>query len=193
MDSAIGVLLGIGLSAACGFRVFLPLLVLSVAALSGAIPLADEFVWIGSLPALIVFGTAMVIEIAAYYIPWVDNLLDTIATPLAVVAGIVASASILTELDPVLRWSLAFIAGGGTAGLIQGSTALLRLKSSALTGGLGNFLVSTVELFGALFLSLLAILVPIVAVTLVLVVLVTAYRLSRRLVFGRQATSSPHS
>ncbi len=193
MDSTIGVLLGIGLSAACGFRVFLPLLVLSVAALSGGVSLTTEFLWIGSFPALIAFGTAMVIEIAAYYIPLVDNVLDTIATPLAVLAGVIASASILTDLDPLLRWSLALIAGGGVAGLVQGSTALLRLKSSAITGGLGNFLVSTVELFGALFLSLLAILVPIVAVTLVIAVLFIAYRLSRKLVFGRHTTPSPHS
>ena len=185
------VFLGIGLSAACGFRVFLPLLVLSIAALSGVIPLADEFLWIASLPALIVFGTAMVCEIIAYYIPFVDNTLDTVATPLAVIAGVVVSASILTDLDPLYRWSLALIAGGGAAGLVQGSTALLRVKSSALTGGLGNFLVATVELFGSLFLSLIAILVPLIALALVLVVLFVAYRFTHKLAFGRRATSSP--
>lgn len=191
MESTVSVFLGIGLSAACGFRVFLPLLVLSIAALSGLIPLADEFLWIASLPALLVFGTAMVFEIVAYYIPFVDNTLDTVATPLAVIAGVVVSASILTDLDPLYRWSLALIAGGGAAGLVQGSTALLRVKSSALTGGLGNFLVATVELFGSLFLSLISILVPLIALALVLVILFVAYRFTHRLAFGRRVTSSP--
>ena len=75
------------------------------------------------------FGTATLLEIAAYYIPWFDHLLDTIATPAAVVAGMVASASVMVDLPPVLKWGVALIGGGGAAGLLQGATVLLRLKS----------------------------------------------------------------
>src|SRR5215468_1906577 len=126
MDTILGICIGIGLSAACGFRVFVPLLVMNIAALSGHLALAPGFEWIGSYPALIAFSVATCLEIAGYYIPWVDHLLDTIATPAAVVAGTLVTASLVTDVSPLVRWSLALIAGGGIAGMVQGTTVLAR-------------------------------------------------------------------
>jgi hypothetical protein len=166
METLISVCVGIGLSAACGFRVFVPLLAMSVAALSGHLTLAHGFEWIGSYPALIAFAVATGLEIAGYYIPWVDHLLDSLATPAAVVAGILVSASMVTDLSPLLKWTLAVIAGGGAAGLVQGSTLVARGASTVTTGGLGNPLVATLELVGAIVTSVLAILVPLLAVVL---------------------------
>src|SRR5512135_1410736 len=114
MENILSICLGIGLSAACGFRVFIPLLVMSIASLSGHLDLSGGFQWIGTYPALVVFATASVLEIAAYYIPLVDNLMDSIAGPAAVVAGILVSASSFINMDPLLKWTLAIIAGGGT-------------------------------------------------------------------------------
>src|SRR5262245_48542127 len=126
METVLAIALGLALSAACGFRVFLPLLGLGLAQATGHLTLASKFAWLGSTPALIILGVATVVEIAAYYIPWLDHLLDTIASPAAVVAGIVATAAVLTDVDPVWRWTLAVIAGGGLAATVQGSTVLAR-------------------------------------------------------------------
>lgn len=127
---------------------------------------ADELSWIASWTAVALFGTATVVEVVAYYVPWADNLLDTIATPAAMIAGIVASASVLGELPPVLQWTLAAVAGGGAAGVVQAGTVLLRGASSATTGGLGNFMVSTTEIVLALGTAVLALLAPFIAFAL---------------------------
>src|SRR5882762_3056282 len=146
MDTALSICVGIGLSAACGFRVFVPFLILSIASLSGHATLATHFQWIGTYPALIAFSVATALEIGGYFIPWVDHLLDTIATPAAVVAGIIVMSSMLTSMDPFLKWTLAVIAGGGIAGVVQSGTVLTRAASTSTTGGIANPIVATVEL-----------------------------------------------
>ncbi|MDB6029747.1 MAG: hypothetical protein JWM16_85 [Verrucomicrobiales bacterium] len=168
MDIFLSVCMGIGLAAACGFRVFVPFLLLSVAALTGHVQLAKGFAWMGTYPALITFSVATAIEVAGYYIPWVDHLLDTMATPAAVVAGIVVTAAQLVNVDPYLQWTLAAIAGGSIAGVIQGGTVLTRAASTSTTAGLGNPLVSTGELVLSFFVSLLALIVPVLAAILIL-------------------------
>jgi hypothetical protein len=186
MELALSVCLGIGLAAACGMRVFVPLLGVSVAAMTGYLDVAENFQWLGTWPALVCLATATVLEIGAYYIPWLDNALDTIATPSAVVAGTIATASVVTDMPPLLKWSVAVIAGGGTAGAIQSATVALRGGSTLTTGGLANWVVATLELVGSILATILALLLPVlaaVAVVLLAVVLVTLLRRQR---------SSPH-
>jgi hypothetical protein len=168
-----GIVIGIGLSAACGFRIILPFFGLSVAALNGHITLAPEFQWIGTLPALIAFATAA-LEIGAYYIPWMDNLLDAVATPLAVAAGTIAAASVMSDVSPFMKWSLALLAlaGGGVAGAVQTGTALLRGVSTAATGGLDNVVIATLELAGAGIATTLSLFVPVVAFTAAIIIFV---------------------
>ena len=189
LEIAVSVALGVGLAAATGFRVFLPMLVLSIAANTGHLALADSFAWIGTLPALILLGVAAVVEIIAYYIPGVDNLLDTLATPAALVAGTVVSAAFITDLPPTVKWATAVIAGGGIAGLIQSTSALLRAKSTVFTGGLGNPVIATTELSGSLIVSILAIAAPLIALLLVVLFLWLALRFLLRLT--RRGTPSP--
>ncbi len=191
MDALIGVFAGLALSAAAGFRVFVPLLLTGLASRLGYLQLTSEMAWLGSDAALVALATATVLEVGAYYVPWLDNLLDTLATPTAIVTGVVAWAAFTPELSPLLRWTLAVIAGGGVAGGIQAGTALLRLKSSAFTGGLGNSLVATGELVGSLALSLLGLLVPVVAAVLVVLVLVVLGCRYRRATSRRKA--APYS
>jgi hypothetical protein len=179
-QSLVSVFLGLGLSAATGFRVFVPLLVINLAARGGFLELSPKFGWMASGEAMIAFGAATVLEIVAYYVPWLDNLLDTVATPAAVVAGMVATASVVTGMDPVLRVILAIIAGGGLAGAVQMTTASGRQISSIATAGLGNPILSTLELAGSLGLSLLAVLTPIIAGLLVLLTLILVVRRLRR-------------
>jgi hypothetical protein len=168
METVLGVVTGIGLSAACGFRIFVPLLVMNLAVLYGWLHLAPGFEWIGSHYATIAFGTATGFEILAYYIPWLDNVLDAITSPVSIIAGTIATASVITDMPPSMKWMVAIIAGGGIAGIIQGVTTGLRGKSSLLTGGFANPLVSTLELAGAILIAFLAIIIPLICLILVL-------------------------
>lgn len=165
--------MGIALSACCGFRVFVPMLGASFAAHQSWFTFTGDMLWMGSVPALVCFGTAAVLEIAAYYIPFVDNLLDTIATPLAVVAGTVLAASFLpiAELNPMLKWILAIVAGGGAAATVQTGTGLLRLASSKTTAGVGNSIVATGENAMAISGTLLSFIVPVVVAVIFLLLI----------------------
>ncbi|MEN6319334.1 MAG: DUF4126 domain-containing protein [Syntrophaceae bacterium] len=167
MEILLAVITGIGLSAACGFRVFVPLLALNLASTYGYVNLAPGFEWVGGNYATVAFASATILEIIAYYIPWLDNIMDTIATPVSIAAGTLAAASVITDLPPPVKWMLAIIAGGGIAGIIQGSTMALRAKSSLFTVGLGNPLIATAELAGAAILALLAIIIPVISLMLI--------------------------
>jgi len=185
METLLGIAIGVGLSAACGFRVFVPLLVMNLASLSGHLHLGSGFVWIGSYYAMVAFGTATIVEVLGYYIPWFDHVLDIVATPAAIIAGTIATASMVTDMSPFLKWTLALIAGGGIAGLVQGTTVALRATSSASTTGIGNPLVSTLELVGSIIIALLAIFVPILCLALIGFLCIFVIRKAGRLVFGR--------
>lgn len=185
-ESLIGVALGIGLAAATGFRIFVPLLIAGLAARFGYLPLGEGFQWLASTAALVTLGTAAVIETLAYYIPGVDHLLDVIASPATLVAGVVASAAVMIDIPPAVMWPVAIIAGGGAAGLTKGSTALLRAKSGALTGGLANPVVSTVETVGATGVALFAIIVPVLTLVAIVALLYWGTRKAGRVLFGRR-------
>jgi hypothetical protein len=191
-ELVLSIALGVGLAAAVGLRIFLPLLVASVAAYTGHLHLNESFAWLGTLPALVMLSVAATVEIAAYYIPGVDNALDVVATPAAFIAGTIVAAAVMVDLPPLVKWATALIAGGGAAGLTQGITALLRAKSTALTGGIGNPVVATAELGGALLVSLLAVLVPLVAIALVVVFCWLAVRWVRRRLLRQPAGQAPN-
>ncbi len=182
----IAVALGLGLAAAAGFRVFVPLLAIGIAAKVGYLHLADSFNWLGSTPALLALGVATVLEVVAYYMPWLDHALDVVATPAAMAAGMVASASVLTDMPPAVQWLVPIIGGGGIAGLVQGATVLTRIKSTALTGGLANPVISTGELVGAIATVCLALFVPVVALLLCVLGCFLIFRASGRFLFGRR-------
>jgi hypothetical protein len=179
-DYLIPIALGIGLAAATGFRVFLPMLIVSAAAYSGHLPLDSSFAWLGTRSALIMLSIAALLEIVAYYIPVVDNLLDAVATPAAFVAGTIVSAAVMTDLPPMVKWTAAVIAGGGIAGLTQGASSIVRAHSTVLTGGLGNPVIATGEFAGALILSFLALAAPVAAIALVVLLLWLVMRVARR-------------
>ncbi len=184
-ETLLGITVGIGLSAACGFRVFVPLLVMNLASLTGNLHLSSGFEWIGNYYATIAFGTATIVEILAYYIPWLDHILDLIASPAAIVAGTIATASMVMDISPFLRWTLAIIAGGGVAAIVQGVTVTLRTKSSVLTAGAGNVLVSSVELAGSIITALLAMMVPMVCLVLIALLCIFVIWKAGRFFFGR--------
>ena len=190
IDLGLSIALGIGLAAATGLRLFLPMLVVGAASYAGYLPLSENFAWLATPSALILLGVAAVVEVLAYYIPGLDNLLDTIATPAAFVAGTIVSAAVITDLPPMVKWASAIIAGGGIAGLTQSVTALARAKSTVMTGTLGNSAVATAELGGSLIVSLLALIAPLMTALLIVLLLWLAIRWLRRLSRGKRPAES---
>ena len=180
----ISAFIGIGLAAATGFRVFMPMFAVSLASYLGWIPMNESFEWLAGLPTLITTGIAMVAEVLAYYIPFVDHLLDTISVPLATVAGSVMFASQFADIGTFPQWALALIAGGGTAAAISSGFAGTRAASTATTGGLGNSVVATTETAGAGLMTFLALAAPVIAfiaaVGLIITVLVLGKKLWRK-------------
>ena len=181
IEVVLSLAVGLALAAAAGLRVFLPLLILGGASRLGWVPLVSDFNWLASDVGLGALAVAVVLEVGAYFIPWVDNVLDVAAGPLAIVSGALAVAAVTTELPPGLRWVLAIVAGGGTAGVVQGLTALTRLKSTAATGGVANPLLAALELFGAIATSVVAVVLPVVALVLVIAFVLLIRRAGARL------------
>jgi len=191
MEVLLSVFLGIGLAAAAGLRIFVPLLIASLAALSGHLTLSSGFAWLANPVAAAAFGIATVLELAAYKIPWLDNLLDVLGAPVAVTAGTVLAASTMGGMSPSVRWTLALIAGGGAAGLVHGATALTRKASSLTTGGLANPVLATAEAGGAVALSALSIVLPILGLLLFASVILVALLIRRRWRARRAAAAQP--
>ena len=163
----------------------MPLLMMNVASLTGHLHLSPGFEWIESYYSSIAFGTATLLEVLAYYIPWLDHLLDLITSPAAILAGIIATASMVMDISPFLKWTLALIAGGGAAAIVQGVTVTMRTKSSALTAGAGNVFVSSLELVGSIITALLAVIVPIVCLVLIALLFLFVIWKVGRLFIGR--------
>lgn len=180
MEILLQILVGIGLAATCGFRVFVPLFVMGIAGMSGYLQLASGFTWISSPAAVIVFGIATIIEIAAYFIPYVDNLLDSISIPASIIAGIVVAASVITDIQPLLRWALVIIAGGG----IAAGTSLISNGahgvSTLTSGGTANPAVSGAESVLSVVSAVVSIVVPILVIVWLAVLVIFAFRLMRK-------------
>ena len=177
METILGLCIGIGLSAACGFRVFVPLLVMSIASLMGWFEPMKGFEWLAMPSVCVALGIATFFEIGAYYIPWVDNLLDSIATPAALVAGTLSTMAVSSgEMSQFVGWASALIVGGGTATAVQMSTVAVRGLSTATTGGLANPIVSTGEWIGAFVVSILAFIVPVLVVIVFIIALIWVVR-----------------
>jgi len=180
-ETIISILLGFGLAASVGFRVFLPLFVLSLASYFNVWELNESWIWVGSLTAVLTLGVATLVEIVAYFIPYVDNVLDSVAIPLATFAGTAVMLSTVVDLSPVVTWALAIIAGGGTAAAIKSTAGATRLTSTLSTAGIANPLVSIVETGTAVLISIFSIFLPILAFVIVLVLFYIIFKLYKKI------------
>ena len=187
MESLISIALGIGLAAAAGFRVFVPLFALSLASYFNVWPLNEQWQWLASPFALMILAAACIVEALAYLIPWFDNLLDTLAVPLAGVAGTAVMASTMADLNPAVTWALAIIGGGGAAAVIKGVNAGGRAVSTATTGGVAIPIFSIWETVSAAFMSFLAIFFPVLAVIAVIILAFIMYKIWRSVQHFRAA------
>jgi hypothetical protein len=191
IDVLIEFLLAISLSAASGFRIFVPFLIMSGAAVLGHVDLPTQFDWVETPQALGLFAIALILEMIGYSIPWFDHVLDIVATPIAMLAGTLLTGTIAPDMEPLVKWTLAIAAGGGTAGLTKILTNLLRGTSTALSGGLTNPLYALLEVAIAIALSALAIAAPIAAgVVVVGLIGFAAYRVVTLIAGLRQKQSS---
>ncbi len=181
MEYLISLLIGISLSATSGFRVFIPLLLLSIASLAGWVELSPSFGWIGSYPALFALSVAAILELGAYFFPFVDNLLGAASVPVSLVAGTLITASVLVDLHPMITWALAVITGGGAA--LGGSflSNLLHVGSTTATGGMANPALSLAETTFSIIISVLAVLVPVIAFLLLVLAVYFIIKNIRRL------------
>ncbi|HEY5125618.1 MAG TPA: DUF4126 domain-containing protein [Ignavibacteria bacterium] len=168
LDIGISIILGICLASAAGFRIFIPLLLTNIASMTGYLKLANNYVWIGSVPALIIFSVAVIVELIGYYTPWVDNVLDGIASPLAIISGILLSGAVITDINPLIKWTLMIISGGGTSISFHLLTAKTRALSSLFTRGLANPIFSTFEAIVSIIITVISILIPIIGILLVI-------------------------
>ena len=179
-------LMGLSLASASGFRVFLPPFLLSIAVRTDTLVNLDlsdtSFAIFDSNAAVLVLGIACLAEFAAYYVPWLDNLLDTIATPAAVLSGVGMSSMVLVGTDPIMQWSFAIIAGGGSAGIIQLTTVAIRGLSSTFTLGFGNSFVASGENIASVVLTIAALLAPLIAAIFAIIII---------LLLVRQVTKKP--
>ena len=179
-------LMGISLAAASGFRVFLPPFLLSLAARFNVVWFLDidligtQFEFFTSTLSIVVLGIATVAEFAAFYAPWIDNALDTIATPASILAGVAMTAIVLEGNDPIIQWTVAIVAGGGVAATIQSATVATRGLSSTFTFGLGNSAVATGENVASVALTLIAILIPFLSALFVLLMVALLLRMKRK-------------
>ena len=192
-ETILSFLLGIGLSAAVGFRVFVPMLIVSLASMAGWITLSPGFQWMGTPLAALVFAVATLVELLGFLIPWVSNALDSIATPAATIAGVIMMAAVLTDMHPVARWALAIVAGGGVALTVQGATVVTRAVAAGSTAGAANPVVAILEAIGALVVTITTIVIPFIMGVLVLIAVVLLLRIVipkfRAIRAGRKAES----
>jgi len=179
MELLICLFIGVGLSATSGFRLFIPFLVMSAASLAGYLELSSSFEWIGTYPALVIFAVAAVVEILAYFFPYVDNLLSVISAPVAAIAGILITASVMVDFDPMLAWPLAVIAGGGASLSGKATSSLLHTGSTTVSGGAANPLLSIVETVYSIVMAILSILVPLLAVLFLAIIIWAGLKLFR--------------
>lgn len=180
MNALVSICIGIGLSTSSGFRILVPFACLSAAAIYGDITLPTEMAWLDTYPALIGLVIGTLLEIAAYYIPWVNDALDTVELPAAVISGTYLTGAFAADLPTLLQWSLALVAGGGIAGSINGLTGVTRLATNTATGGAATPVTSSLEWMSALMLAALSLTLPLLAIALTAVLLVFAFRKLRR-------------
>ncbi|MGD1865674.1 MAG: DUF4126 domain-containing protein [Phormidesmis sp.] len=181
MNALVSLCIGVGLSTSTGFRILVPFASLNAAALFGGFTLPPEMAWLNSYPAFFGLLIGTLIEVAAFYVPWVNDALDTVEFPAAVIAGTYLTGTFAADLPTLMQWSLAIFAGGGSAGAIQGLTSVTRLTSNTATGGCATPVTASVEWLSALVLAILSLTLPVLAIALVIIVVLYALRkLSKR-------------
>lgn len=171
---------GVVLAACTGLRAFLPLFAAGLGSRVLSWELAPSMQWLASDPVLIALGVASVAELIADKVPVVDHALDAVHTVVAPIAGALAGLSVWLNFPTPIAIALAVIVGAPLAGGVHLVAAGTRMKSTAVSAGTLNPVVSIVEDVAALSGIVLALLAPLIALVLLVAALVLLVRRRRR-------------
>jgi len=177
----IDVLSAFGLAAATGLNAYLPLLIVGLLArYTDLVTLRPPFNALENAWVLGVLGVLLLIEMTVDKIPAADTVNDVIQTVVRPAAGAIifaASANVISDVHP----AMAIICGLLAAFSVHAVKATARPVVTATTAGVGNPIVSTAEDVAAGVTTVLAILVPALAATVIIaLVAFLAWRLLRR-------------
>lgn len=190
-------LLGLGLAAATGLRVFLPLLLLALAVkfeLFG-IRLNPEMEWLVADAAVAALGVASLVEVLADKIPVVDNLLQAVGLVIRPIAAVVAAGSVFWAVDPLTAAVAGLIVGAPAALAFAGASGGARATSTATTGGIANPVLSLIEDLAVGVLVISALVAPLLVPLVVLVALwlvVSLFLRARRRRRAQRAAAVAH-
>jgi len=172
MDVLLGIFSAFGLSASAGLNAYIPLLIVgTLAHYTNLIQLNSPWDTLANPYILIFLGILVIIEMLADKIPAVNHINDLIQTFVRPAAGAVAfaaSAKVITDINPILALACGLLVAGTVH---VAKSAALRPAVTATTGGAGNVPVSIAEDIVSTILSILAILIPVLVGTLMVLVL----------------------
>ena len=170
MELLTGIFTAFGLSASAGLNAYIPLLIVGLLGhYTDLIKLNSPWDTLASPWIILMLCVLVIIEMLADKVPAVNHINDLVQTFIRPAAGAVAfaaSANVVTDVSPVL----ALAAGLLVAGTVHVAKAgALRPMVTATTGGAGNIPVSIAEDIVSTVLSILAIILPILIGTLLIV------------------------
>ena len=186
MDLLTGIFTAFGLSASAGLNAYIPLLIVGlVARYTDLLHLNKPWDTLANPWIILMLCVLVIIEMLVDKVPAVNHINDAIQTFIRPAAGAIAfaaSANIVTDISPVLALAAGLLVSG-TVHLAKAGA--LRPAVTATTGGAGNVPVSIAEDIISTVLSILAILLPIIIGTLIIVaaafIITWLYRRANRL------------
>ena len=178
----LGILTAFGLSASAGLNAYIPLLVVALLAkFTHLIELSKPWDTLTSWWIIALLIVLSLIEFFADKVPAVNHMNDLIQTIIRPTAGAIlfaASAHVLTEVSPVLSVGAGLLIAGGVH---AAKSLAIRPAVTAATGGLANIPVSIAEDLTSTFVSILAVIVPVlIACILILITAWIIWRMYRR-------------
>jgi len=175
LDLYLKILIGLGLSAASGFRLFVPFAILSIFSISGIYNTTSTPYIFSSDLFLVIFIILSVSEVVLFYNPWIDNMLDLISTPASIFSGIILTYFVLYDTEIYLRLLISVILGGLVSLNVQLLTVKARSSTSIFSKGNGNQIVSTIENISSIFISILVLKFPLAGIFVSAIIIYLIY------------------
>ena len=170
MDLLTGIFTAFGLSASAGLNAYIPLLLVGlIGRYTDLMNLNAPWDTLSNPWIILMLSGLVIIEMLADKLPAINHLNDLIQTLIRPAAGAVAfaaSANVVTDVSPVLALACGLLVAGSVHVAKAGA---VRPMVTATTGGAGNIPVSIAEDIISTVLSILAIVLPILVGTLMVV------------------------
>jgi hypothetical protein len=171
MELLTGIFTAFGLSASAGLNAYIPLLIVGLLAkYTNLLNLNAPWDTLANPWIILFLCILVIIEMLADKVPAVNHINDAIQTFIRPAAGAIAfaaSANVVTDISPVLALASGLLVAGTVHVTKSG---VVRPAITATTGGTANVPVSIAEDIVSTVLSILAIVIPIIIGTLLVVV-----------------------